>query len=85
MLLALTLEVCELLPLLLNLLKQSLTWFKPVFHSTKYWLNNEPFRNLPSILSKVRIYEMPVEHLIGKPAKQKSPAGRLPAGLNLNE
>jgi hypothetical protein len=28
---------------------------------------------------------MPVEHLIGKPAKQKSPAGRLPAGLTLND
>jgi hypothetical protein len=41
----------------------------------------EQVPDLPSIVSKARIYPMPVITMTGKPAKEKSPVGKYPTGL----
>jgi hypothetical protein len=41
----------------------------------------EQVPDLPSIVSKARIYPMPVITMTGKPAKEKSPVGEHPTGL----
>ena len=83
MLLAFSLEISKFLPLLLNLLEQCLARFWSVLHPTKYWLNIEQVPDLPSILSKLEIYPMPVIRMTGKPAKEKSPVGEHPTGLRI--
>jgi hypothetical protein len=40
----------------------------------------EQVSDLPSIASKGRIYPMPVITMTGKPAKEKSPVGRISNG-----
>ena len=81
MLLAFTLQVGQLLPMILNLLEECLAWLGPVLHREIFVLMAEQMPDRPSIVSKARIYPMPLITLNGKPTKEKSPAGDLPAGL----
>ena len=69
MLLAFTLQVGQLLPLILNLLEECLARFGPVIHREIYMLMVEQMPDRPSIVSKARNNPMTLKKLSGKPTK----------------